>query len=110
MFPASTPTFVFNLKTPDVNLIKDIWVTIKCGNLTMTKTYSENELELDKDNSRVLLKLTEQETTRFMSSEAKLQMKVLFTDDNIAISSVMRIPIEETLNLKSMKKKEEVSP
>lgn len=110
MFPASTPTFVFNLKTSDVNLVKDIWVTIKCGSLTMTKTYSENELEFDKDNSRVLLKLTEQETTRFMSSEAKIQMKVLFTDDNIAISSVMRIPIEETLNLKSMKKKEEVSP
>lgn len=109
MFPASTPTFVFNLKTPDPSLIKDIWVTIKCGNLTLNKELSSEELVFSAEESKVYLKLTEAETTRFMNSEAKIQMKVLFADDNIAISSVMRISIDETLNLKPMIKKGELS-
>ena len=76
----TTPTITFTLDDDDLDLTlaKNVYVTFKYGNKTVTKSTVKNELEISANT--ITVTLTQQETLDF--GESKVEVQVNWTYNN----------------------------
>lgn len=83
----TTPTFVFQLDTPtlDLTTLTQIWVTIEDGR-DEQKTWDISNVTVDNENKTISLYLTQEETLAFATGTARVQIRML-TSNGAAIAT-----------------------
>lgn len=79
MYQGTTPTLTLNVEGADLT-DKTVFVTIRCGNYTLTKTGDDIAISYADGVSTVVVRLTQQETLKMRESTATVQIR--FVDEN----------------------------
>ena len=100
MYRATTPIHTFTLPIQTSNC-KEIQVTYKQGPTMLVKHYQDGTLPegMTLDGKQVIIKLTQEETLKFCSKDAaRVQVRVLTTDDSAYASQPFKVSITNVLN------------
>lgn len=83
----TTPTFIFQLDTPDLDLstLTQVWVTIDDGR-NEAKTWDISSVTIDNDQKQISLFLTQAETLALSTGIAKAQIRML-TSEGVALAT-----------------------
>lgn len=83
----TTPTEVFELDTPDLDLttLTQVWITI-CDGRDNSFTWDISRVTIDNDNKTLSLDLTQAETLAFACGLATVDIRML-TSDGVALAT-----------------------
>ena len=96
----TTPTIVFNINTElDLNDLAEIWITFKTkpGNSVKEITFTKDDIEVDAENRRVTLFLTQEQTLEFTASTYNIQIRLRMNNDLAYASKILEEPIGKIL-------------
>ena len=96
----TTPTIIFNIDTElDLNELAEVWITFKTkpGNAAKELTFMKDDVEIDAENSRIVLALTQRQTLSFTASTYQIQIRLRMNDDLAYASKIIEEPIGRIL-------------
>ena len=79
MYQGTTPALTLNVEDADLT-DKTVFVTIRCGNYSLTKTGEDVAVSYADGNSTVVIRLTQRETLSMREVYATVQIR--FVDEN----------------------------
>lgn len=103
MFRGTTPTLKWRISTESLNLddIKEIWLTLKekkpRTNNILTKTLSDEEIILNKDDRYIAYTLSQEETLSFSKGIIGCQLRILLESGTAFATPIQEVNIEEVL-------------
>lgn len=94
----TTPTFIFQLDSPDLDLttLSQVWVTIDDGRNEPT-TWDISSVTIDNENKQISLYLTQEETLSLATGVARVQIRMLTTDGVAIATSYSNIEIHDII-------------
>ena len=94
----TTPTFVFQLDSSDLDLttLTQVWVTIDDGR-SEAKTWDISSVTIDNDNKQISLYLTQAETLALSTGIARVQIRMLTSDGAALATEYSTIEIHDVL-------------
>lgn len=96
MIRGTTPTFVFKMGDDlDMNAIKEVYVTIK--SLSKQITFPTDRCALDDTEHTITVELTQEETLLFETPSAKVQIRILDTNDMAYATPIKEISVDPIL-------------
>lgn len=98
---ATTPTHTFTFPQGiKVGSVTEALVTYsQCGRIVLEKTLSD--AEIDSENNRIAIKLSEEETNLFAPGKALVQVRAKVNEAMLA-SQLLWFPVKPVLNSESM--------
>ena len=96
----TTPTISFNIKSDlDLSDIAELWITFKTkpGNIMKEKTFYMEDVDIDAENHKINLFMTQQDTLELTNTSYNVQIRVRMNDDLAYASSIMDVPIGKIL-------------
>lgn len=101
MVRGTTPTFDFELENLD--MIRDIEITFSQNQLGGGLIHKKlNKGEITKHDGFVRCSLSEDDTFSFSVGQARIQMRVVSSNGDVAASDIVRIKVEESLSDKNL--------
>lgn len=98
MYRGTTPTLVFNLsqnKTLDLNNVDQIWVTLK--NSTYTHNWDKDSCDIDTENKKISITLTQEETLALPVSKVQAQIRILLTNGKALATNIVTMDVKSIL-------------
>ena len=97
MYRSTTPTLVLNIKNEDFDMstIDVCHVTIESKLGTQRKIYEEPEI--DEENRRIIVSMTQEETKIFNVGTVKIQIKIKLVNGAVISSKMITALVKETL-------------
>ena len=97
MYRSTTPAIILNITNEEFNMedIDICHITVK-SQTGLHKVLYENP-EIDIENRRVIVKMTQGETRLFNTGKVKIQMKLKLKDGNVISSKMIYTDIKEIL-------------
>lgn len=96
----TTPTISFNIKTDlDLNEVAELWITFKTkpGTIKKEQTYTLSDVEIDAENKKINLFLSQEETLSFGDVPYNIQIRLRMNDDLAYASTILEEPIGKIL-------------
>lgn len=82
MIRGTTPTLRIKIKSDiDLEQMKDIWVTVKNNIFEVTYKLSNNQIDIEKEEKRLLIKMSQEDTLNFSAGKVKIQVRFLDSMD-----------------------------
>lgn len=94
----TTPTITIEVDGISLYDCTDIEVTFKQDRYMLNKRFSEDEVELDRDNNVVIVRLTQEETLQFKPTGIYIQIKVKDVDGGVGASDILVRKINDILD------------
>lgn len=94
MTRGGTPTFVVQIEDIDFAQIKQIYATIKQGNIELTKKIDQMTIS----DKTITFTYSQQETFRLKQGTAQLQLKLLTTLNKVLFTEAFDIEVSSTLS------------
>lgn len=97
MYRGTTPTIVFKIKNSKINLgeMKQIYVTFKSN--VREITYDKEDIELDVENNKIVVHMTQEDTLYFHSDLVNVQIRLLSRTDKAYATSIKQIKLNGIL-------------
>lgn len=96
MIRGTTPTFVFKMGDDlDMTKIKEVYVTIK--SLSKQITFPTDRCAIDEDEHTITLELSQEDTLLFETPSAKVQIRILDTDNLAYATPIKQISVDQIL-------------
>lgn len=97
MYRGTTPTLILNVKNDefDMSLVSEVHITLKSENGTVKEIF-ENII-VDKDNSRFMFTMSEEDTMKFYVGKIFVQVRVKLNNDTIVASDIVVTDMRELL-------------
>lgn len=96
MYRGTTPSLKLTLNTTlDLNELKAVWITIKCGNTMLTRELQD--VEVNAEEKTFYIELTQEETLKFASGVVKIQARLLMNDEKAYATNMQEIEINNVL-------------
>lgn len=96
MYRGTTPTISIQVNSNiDLSKMTEIWVTLKTS--AKEKTYGLQNILVYPDDSKIEIKLTQEDTLSFNEGVVKLQVRFLDESDNAYASNIKEICIKQIL-------------
>lgn len=96
MYRGTTPTIVFNINSDlDFSLLSQVWVTFKSQTAEITKDIAS--LDLDNENRKISVRLSQTETLQFNNQHVETQIRFLLNDGTAFATNIVKFPINAIL-------------
>ncbi|MCQ2549925.1 MAG: hypothetical protein MJ134_07780 [Lachnospiraceae bacterium] len=96
MIRGTTPTIELELLNLKIDDIKSAYVTIKQGDVEITKEL-DGGIQVDRENNILRVKLTQKETLRFCKKPVKVQLRAVLNNDTVVASDIFTREMEDVL-------------
>ena len=100
MIRGTTPDYILTLSGEDLTN-KRVYVTIKQGNVTRTKTNEDVEITVDTSGqttvSTISLTLSQQETLGLKEGHASIQVKIISSDGHVDGTNIATVQVGKAL-------------
>lgn len=96
MYQGTTPTLTFNVEGADLT-DKAVFVTIRCGNYSLTKTGENVAVSYVDGDSTVVIRLTQQETLLMRESIATVQIRFVDESGQADATNKAKFDVESVL-------------
>lgn len=83
----TTPTLRIKVKGIAVEELDSIFLTLKQGNKELTK--ENDDVQIDEDENRLLVTLTQEETLNFNDGACQIQLRATTTKGAVVASSIV---------------------
>lgn len=98
MYRGTTPRITFTLDTSvDLSTIEEAWVTFKTATTELTKIYSNDEVGIDSENSKLFVNLTQNETLQLYSGVASVQIRFRTQSQKAYATEIKQINVNKIL-------------
>ncbi|MBP5594273.1 MAG: hypothetical protein J6Y02_02735 [Pseudobutyrivibrio sp.] len=98
MYRGTTPTLIFRLNSPNLNLaaVSELWVTLKQA--PYSKTWDRTQCSLDNEQKTVTVTLTQEETLEMPeTSNMKVQIRFLMNDGKALATNIATVDVNQIL-------------
>lgn len=95
MTRGTTPTIKIKPKNCDVSLLDSIYITFKQYEKTLEK--SGDDIEVDKDQNMLIVRLTQEDTLYFYAVDVNVQIRATTKDGQAIASEVFKLPMHNIL-------------
>lgn len=96
MYQGTTPALTLNVDDADLT-DKTVFVTIRCGNYSLTKTGEDVAISYAEGVSTVVVRLTQQETLRMQEPIATVQIRFIDENGNADATNKADFEVQESL-------------
>lgn len=96
MIRGTTPTIELELLNLKIDDIKSAYVTIKQGDVEITKEL-DGGIQVDRENNILRVQLTQKETLRFCKKPVKVQLRAVLNNDTVVASDIFTREMEDVL-------------
>lgn len=96
MYQGTTPALTLNVEGANLT-DKTIFVTIRCGNYTMTASGDDVAVSYAEGVSTVVIRLTQQQTLQMRESTATVQIRFVDENGNADATSKATFDVESVL-------------
>lgn len=96
MYQGTTPALTLNVEGADLT-DKTVFVTIRCGNYSLTKTGDDIAVSYADGNSTVVIRLTQQETLLMRESTATVQIRFIDENGNADATNKAQFEVKKSL-------------
>lgn len=96
MYQGTTPALTLNVEGADLT-DKTVFVTIRCGNYSLTKTGDSLAVTYAEDHSIVIVRLSQSETLMMKEPEAEVHVRFIDSTGNAEATSKATFDVEESL-------------
>ena len=96
MYQGTTPTLTLTVEGADLT-DKTVFVTIRCGNYSLTKTGEDVAVSYADGNSTVVIRLTQRETLLMQESTATVQIRFVDAGGNADATNKATFDVQESL-------------
>jgi len=97
MYRGTTPTLIFKLQAPNLNLddAEQIWVTLKLP--PYEQTWDISRCTIDNENKKISITLTQEETLALPVLKVKAQIRILLVTGQALATKVVYTNVGEIL-------------
>lgn len=96
MYQGTTPALTLIVEGADLT-DKTVFVTIRCGNYSLTKTGGDVAVSYADGNSTVVIRLTQEETLKMYKSEASVQIRFIDENGHADATNKAKFEVQESL-------------
>lgn len=96
MYQGTTPTLTLNVEGADLT-DKTAFVTIRCGNYSLTKTGEDVAVSYAEGVSTVVIRLTQRETLLMLEEYATVQIRFIDENGNADATNKATFEVQESL-------------